>query len=75
MNNIQRRNRRQLVAKRRQDRLGVSLIIATALGFAGMFYGAVRIDAHNGLTVSQSLCTAGIGCTNAQRSALMESRK
>lgn len=54
--------------KRSQDRLGVALISATVLGFGALVYGAARIDAANGITVSQSLASVGIG--HAERPAV-----
>lgn len=56
--------------KRRQDRIGGAIIGATILAAVGAFYGAVQIDAANGLTIGESLCTAGIGCTIEDSAAL-----
>ena len=39
---------------------GLAILAATALGFAGLFYGAARIDAANGISVSESLANNGI---------------
>lgn len=40
---------------------GLALISAAVLGFAGLFYGAAKIDEANGISVSQSLENNGIG--------------
>lgn len=47
--------------KARQDRLGLALIAATVLGFAGMLYGAAKIDHARGTSVEASLALHGIG--------------
>jgi len=46
--------------KRNQDRAGIALIVACAVAFAGMLYGAYVVDQSRGITVSQSLRSAGL---------------
>lgn len=53
-------SRRQL-RERGQRRKGIALCGAVALGFAGMISAAVAADHANGITVSESLASAGIG--------------
>ena len=49
-------------AKRNADRRGLALIGATLLiGMGGLFYGAIKADAARGISVSESLASAGIG--------------
>lgn len=54
-------NRRKLSAKRRGDIMGIAACAAMALAVAGGLYGMARIDAANGISVSQSLANHGIG--------------
>jgi hypothetical protein len=49
--------------KTRLDIAGALAIAASLAGFAAFTSYAVKADAARGLTVSESLCTAGIGCT------------
>lgn len=46
--------------KRRQGRLGMALIAAVALAFAGMLFGAYQLDKARGITVAQSLQSVGL---------------
>lgn len=56
--------------KRSQDRLGLAIIGAAVLGFAGFGYAAVKIDASNGITPAESMCNNGLGfCATAKRDA------
>lgn len=64
------RSRKAEQRKRRQDRIGLGIIAAVLFTSAAGLYGASRIDAANGLTVSESLCTAGIGCTVEESAVL-----
>lgn len=54
-----RYNRAEL-RKRQLDRAGIALIAACALVFAGMLYGAYKADQARGITVEQSLRSAGL---------------
>ena len=56
--------------KRRGDMLGGAIIAATLAGCVAFGAYAVRADAERGLTVSESLCTAGIGCTAGESAML-----
>lgn len=46
--------------KRRLDIMGCGLIAACALSLAAMLYGAYQIDKAHGISVSQSLRSAGL---------------
>lgn len=55
-----RRNTRR-TRKQQQDIMGICMI-ALMLGlFVGMMYGAYKVDQARGITVCQSLASAGIG--------------
>jgi len=56
---------RSELRKRSQDRKGFALLTATALGFAALFGGAYAVDSANGVSVSQSLASVGIGRAEA----------
>lgn len=45
----------RLSRKQRLDIMGITLIAAILLAFAGMFYGAYKVDQAHGITVQQSL--------------------
>lgn len=55
-----RRRDRAAAAKFRADCLGVALFAALGLTLAGAFYACYLIDAANGITVSESLESAGL---------------
>lgn len=57
--------------KRSQDRLGLALLGAVALGFVGFGYAAVKIDESNGITPSESMCNNGFAgfCQAAPKEA------
>jgi hypothetical protein len=57
-------------AKRRADCAGFVMLAAVAASFAAFTSYAVKADAARGLTVSESLCTAGIGCTANESATL-----
>jgi hypothetical protein len=42
------------------DRCGIALIAACALIFAGMLYGAYKLDQARGISIGQSLRSAGL---------------
>lgn len=65
------RRPRRLSRKARLDMAGAALILASLAGCAGFTSYAVKADAARGLSVSESLCTAGIGCTAAERGRIV----
>lgn len=70
MNRFEMRRRRELSSKRRKDMAGAAILAATLAGAAAFMSYAVKADAERGLTVSESLCTAGIGCTANESATL-----
>ncbi len=46
--------------KARLDRIGLAIIAACALAFAGMLYGAYKLDEARGITVAESLGSVGL---------------
>jgi hypothetical protein len=46
---------------RRQNRIGAAMLAATAAGFVALFGAAYHMDSSNGVTVSESLASVGIG--------------
>lgn len=60
---IQTRKARKSLATvrlQRERHIGLALIIGAALAFAGLIYGAAQLDTAQGVTVSQSLDSAGL---------------
>ncbi len=47
-------------AKRRADLMGIALIFTTLAAFAAMMLGAYTIDQSRGISVDQSLRSAGL---------------
>lgn len=59
--NRTRRLSRSELRTQSQNRMGLMIIIACALAFTGMFYGAYKIDQSRGITVCQSMAGSGFG--------------
>lgn len=61
---------RRTSRKARLDIMGAAIVAACGLAALAFGSAAVALDAERGLTVSESLCTAGLGCTAERRAEI-----